>query len=116
MKEMIDHIYGRTNIIARNDRPNMFVKELSLYIDYFKEKIEEATRPFSDKQIKYFETFRKNMNDGIEYYKDLFSDVKLKFENTKSNLLDDLKVLEEELGRISLELFAEFQPEPVLVK
>jgi hypothetical protein len=115
LKEMIDHIYGRTNIISRDDRPNMFIKELSLYIDYFKEKIEEATRPLSDKQIKYFDTFRKNIDVGIEYYKDLFSDVKLKFENTKSNLLNDMQVLEEELNQISSEIFSSLKPEPILV-
>jgi hypothetical protein len=114
--EMIDHIYGRSNIISRDDRPNMFIKELSLYIDYFKEKIEEASRPFTDRQIKYFEKFRKNMIDGIEYYKDLFADAMVKFENTKSNLLSDLKILEEELNEISLEIFAEFKSEPSLVK
>src|SRR5690606_450705 len=33
LKKMVDHIYGRMNLIVRNDRPHMFVKELSMYID-----------------------------------------------------------------------------------
>ena len=41
LKEMVDHIYGRVNVITRKDRPNMFIKELNLYIDYLKNKIEE---------------------------------------------------------------------------
>ena len=28
LKEMADHIYGRINFVKRNDRPNLFVKEL----------------------------------------------------------------------------------------
>ena len=45
LKKMIDHIYGRTNIIARDDRPNMFIKELSLYINYLKEQINDSPKP-----------------------------------------------------------------------
>jgi hypothetical protein len=116
LNKMVNHIYGRTNIIIRDDRPNMYIKELALYIDYLKEKIEEASQPFTDKQKKYFEIFMQNMNDGIDYYKDLFSNVKVNFENTKSNLLDELAELEKELGVINLEILAGFNPEPILEK
>ena len=43
LKEMVDHIYGRMNLITDPNRPNMFVKELSLYIDYLQKKMEEKT-------------------------------------------------------------------------
>jgi len=33
LNEMTDHIYGRDNVISRTDRPNMFVKELGLYLE-----------------------------------------------------------------------------------
>jgi hypothetical protein len=69
LKKMIDHIYGRTNIIKRDDRPNMFIKELSLYINYLKEIIDDSPKPISEKELKYFFTFQKNMQDGIDYYK-----------------------------------------------
>ena len=39
---MVDHIYGRSNIITRTDRPNMFIKELNLYIDYLRKKKTET--------------------------------------------------------------------------
>jgi len=73
LRKMTDHIYGKTNIIKRNDRPNMFIKELILYVDYLKNKISETTRPYSEKQKEYFETFRTNLNKGIEYYQNLFA-------------------------------------------
>ncbi|HCO85509.1 MAG TPA: hypothetical protein DIT95_18545, partial [Arenibacter sp.] len=31
LKEMVDHIYGRGNVITRTDRPHMFIKELGIY-------------------------------------------------------------------------------------
>ena len=54
LQKMADHIYGRTNIITRDDRPNMFIKEISIYINYLKEKIDEAEKPTSEKRTKIF--------------------------------------------------------------
>ena len=104
LKQMIDHIYGRINIIKRNDRPNLFIKEIKIYIDYFKNKIEESSKPITDKQAKYFDLFQKNMMDGIEYYKELFSSVKENFEDIKSDVLRELEELEFELKNINLVL------------
>jgi signal recognition particle GTPase len=70
---MVDHIYGRINLIVRTDRPNMFIKELRLYLDYLKERIAETNMPASVSQVKYFETFQANISNGIQYYKELFS-------------------------------------------
>lgn len=36
LPEMVGHIYGKNNVIERTDRPHMFVKELSIYVDYLK--------------------------------------------------------------------------------
>ena len=98
LQKMVDHIYGRTNIIVRKDRPNMFIKEISLYTNYLKEKIDETEKPLTEKQLKYFSEFKNNMNDGIEYYKILFADVMELGEEAKNKILYDLKVLEDELN------------------
>src|ERR1019366_6549314 len=34
LKEMVDHIYGRINILNAVKRSNMFVNELKMYVDY----------------------------------------------------------------------------------
>ena len=94
LKEMVDHIYGKINVIERTDRPNLFIKELSLYYDYLKNKIEEVETPFSDKQIAYFNKFINNMNDGIDYYKSLFSEVKNKFEDIREEALTEIEKIE----------------------
>src|SRR5690606_23302204 len=61
---------GRTNILERNDRPHMFVKELQLYIDYIKEQINATLTP-DNKFIKYCTTYCKNLIEGISYYQGL---------------------------------------------
>jgi hypothetical protein len=90
MKEITDHIYGRANVITRTDRPNMFIKELQLYIDYLKNQFEEKKSEFTEKQEKYFLAFSKNLKEGIDYYYNLFQDVKGFFEDKKETILNDL--------------------------
>jgi len=102
LKEMIDHIYGRVNILNTENRPNFFMKELKMYIDYLNDKFSEITGPISDKQIKYFDTFVKNMNDGIEYYKNLFEENKTKLKDVYETAIKDLERLEMELNDFAL--------------
>jgi len=91
LSQMVDHIYGRDNVIERQDRPNMFVKELNIYIDYLKDKIEDTSTDFNKKQEKYLNTFADNLAKGIGYYQQLFSDAKDKFHETKAIIFQDLE-------------------------
>ncbi len=36
LKEMVDHIYGKASLKLDQNRPHMFIKELQLYMDYYK--------------------------------------------------------------------------------
>ena len=90
LKDMTNHIYGRSNMLSGNNRPNMFIKELSIYLDYLKKQIEEAQTEMTKKQEKYLQTFAKNLNEGIQYYDGLFSGLKDNFNDTKSNILLEL--------------------------
>lgn len=74
LDEMTCHIYGRTNVMLRTDRPNMFIKELLIYLEYFKEQISEFHIAPSEKQRKYLMKFGSNLNDGIAYYQNLFKE------------------------------------------
>jgi hypothetical protein len=104
LKEIIDHIYGRTNVITRADRPNVFVKELNIYIDYLKNKIEETKISMSDKQQSYLLTFASNLQKGKDFYEQLFKNVKGVFEDTKSTVLKDLENSEKALQLLYLEI------------
>jgi hypothetical protein len=65
---MADHIYGRTNIIAKNNRPHMFIAELDLYMAYLKEEMQNESF-FDVKKKKFYEGFCNNLLNGISYYK-----------------------------------------------
>jgi hypothetical protein len=106
LKKMVDHIYGRTNVMERTDRPNLFVKELKMYIDYLGSRFEETLKPVSDKQKKHFETFQENLNKGVDYYKDLFQKYKTQLEDStsKNNLMADLENLKLELLKLKAKM------------
>jgi len=99
LKEMIDHIYSRTNLIDRKDRPHMFIKELNLYYDYLKEQVGELKNPIP-KQVKSLEGFKKNLLNGVDYYKNLSQKVSNKFNDMKSQVEKDLEKLEGEIKNI----------------
>jgi hypothetical protein len=90
LKEMVDHIYGKTNVIKRKDRPNMFLKELSLYLEYFKKKVMVEDHPDADKQKAYLAAFKQNLESGIEYYRELFSTLKRTTAIKKAALIAEL--------------------------
>lgn len=104
LKEMVDHIYGRTNVISRNDRPNMFIKELRLYIDFLKNKIEEITASSTDKEKNGLFAFIENLKAGITYYDNLFKEVKGRFEENKNSIFNELEASRNDLNLLYLKL------------
>ncbi len=91
LKDITNHIYGRSNMLSSTNRPNMFIKELNIYLDYFKTQIEEAQITMTKKQIKYLQSFAANLNEGIQYYNNLFNSLKDKFNDSKSDILAELE-------------------------
>ncbi len=100
LTEMVNHIYGRLNLIKRNDRPNMFMKELRLYLSYLEEKIAVVELPLSTNQVKYFTTFISNISDGVGYYKQLFSAAVGQLLEFKMKSEFELSRLEEKLDEL----------------
>ncbi|QXP54231.1 hypothetical protein [Cellulophaga sp. HaHa_2_1] len=103
LKEMIGHIYGECNVMERMDRPNIFVKELGVYVKYLQNKMEEAGTILDAKQYKYLSLFAKNLKEGIGYYKDLFQSNMPEFENSYLKVLLELKKNENILNNLKLE-------------
>ncbi len=109
LKEIIDHIYGRANVISRSDRPNMFIKELGLYLDYLKNRIEETRDSISQKTEKYLLTFSENLQDSMAYYDKIFNDLKGVFEDKRAEILRELnsgketvQTLKQKIRRLAL--------------
>ena len=104
LKNMTDHIYGRDNMITRTDRPNMFIKELHIYIDFLKNKLEDAKKNMNKKEEKYLLTFTNNMKEGILYYQNLFETVTNAFEDIKDSVLNELEKSVKTLQNIGSEI------------
>ena len=68
---MVDHIYGRANLLNHIYRPHMFVNELKMYVDYWQNLVKAQLVPVADKQQKYIQAFRDNLLQGIAYYQQL---------------------------------------------
>ena len=68
LQEMTDHIYGRTNILDNQDRPHMFIKELTLNVDYLREQL-ESLKQGDSKHLKDILAFAKQLIAGIDYYR-----------------------------------------------
>jgi hypothetical protein len=91
LKEITDHIYGRIDIISHTARPHMFLKELKLYAEHLKAKIEETQGDLNKRQEKYLLSFTENMKEGVNYYQQLFSKMKDKLDSSKTSIMNDLQ-------------------------
>lgn len=97
LKEMVDHIYGKINLLEGVKRPNLFMKELSMYVDYLEKRVEELRHAKDEKQASYYRTFRKNMQDGIGYYKDLFAKYDSKLKEMKQGVITELENISQKI-------------------
>lgn len=102
LERMIGHIYNRETLDVRKDRPNVFIKEIQIYLEYLKNELKESNLPLSEKQLMYFNTFKDNLKKGIEYYNDLFNRTENYFKSIKDDLMSNLKNLEVQLIKIKL--------------
>ena len=97
LKEMVDHIYGRINLITDERRPNLFVKELSVYMDYLQNKMNEAGSELSEKDEDFFNLFAANLLEGISYYKKMLSNISEESETIREKIKEDFDALEQRL-------------------
>ncbi|MBS2097698.1 hypothetical protein [Carboxylicivirga linearis] len=98
LKEMVDHIYGRVNVLDNRHRPHMFLKELGMYLDIFKKRLDKFMKTADDKkELKQLKAFQKNVFDGIEYYKGLFTE-------KKKEILDEIEHMLQQNPSINTEL------------
>ncbi len=89
LSEMVKHIYGNANVMTDPNRPNLFVKELKMYIDYLTHEISESTSDLTAGQIKKWNAFKNNMLEGIGFYENLFS--------TSNYFANGIKAIQEQL-------------------
>jgi hypothetical protein len=103
LKNMVDHIYGRINVIKRNDRPNFLVKELSLYVDYLKNLVNDLNISAPESELKKIQSFHNNLMEGVAYYKKLFLKHVGRKEGIKNTDIEELHKMEEEISNLAVE-------------
>ena len=92
LSDMVNHIYNGVDGIVRSDRPNMFINELKMYLNYFSDKIEQHKNNWERKSEKQLNNFADNMSNGIAYYQEMFDSIGENFSNAResvTNALDD---------------------------
>lgn len=97
LNEMVDHIYGRTNIISKPDRPNLFMQELKMYLHFYSEELQKFHRENTKDIERRVNAFRKNLLEGIEYYRQLFDNIKVEFNSMVGDSPNILRQAELEL-------------------
>ncbi len=115
LREMVDHIYGRLNLLNSGYRPNMFIKELKMNVEYFSREITKCLPKPMDRQIAYLQEFKKNLSEGIEYYKDLFPQMVNESAEYRTKCLEELEYFKQKLDEIiksHIEIFS--QPSALL--
>ncbi|MCE9538509.1 MAG: hypothetical protein K8R85_04720 [Bacteroidetes bacterium] len=97
LEEMVDHIYGRLNALNALNRSHMFINELKMYIDYLKAEVDKHLNSLTDKQTKYFSSFKSNLLQGIEYYKQLIPKMANEAEDFKNKMADEIETMKNNL-------------------
>ncbi|CAC9973321.1 hypothetical protein [Flavobacterium panici] len=100
LKEMVQHIYQGKSIL-RTDRPNLFVKELKMYVDYFRNEIETISGEATAMQLKKWNSFKTNILQGIEYYQNLFSST-FYFKTEEEKIKNQFDFYKSELNAIQI--------------
>ena len=101
LSEMVRHIYGYENVLQDDRRPHLFINELKLYVDYFKNEIVEFSDEITKSDVKKWESFKGNLLKGIAYYEELFAETN-HFKPKLDSIFSDLKSFKFKLEKIKI--------------
>ena len=104
LSEMVNHIYNDVKEVVRADRPNMFVNELGMYLKYLSEKIEGHKDHWDRSSEKKLNAFADNMNEGINYYKEMFNSIGDTFIDAKESITNSLNDAVERMQEMGEEI------------
>ncbi len=104
LDEMVDHIYGRQNLLENVDRPSLFINELNLYIDYLRKEIIAYLKNVNQKKEKQLLNFKDQLQQGISYYKQLLPQLYNETKNYRDEMYKNLIVCEGHLKALGFGL------------
>lgn len=97
LSEMVDHIYGRSQSLVPAERPHMFAKEMTMYVDYFEDLVEQSDGSNGD--LKKLTKFRKNLENGMDYCLEIAGSESYENENLAS-IPETVEVQKNRLNKI----------------
>jgi hypothetical protein len=106
LQQMVDHIYGRLNLLNSVKRSNLFVNELRMYVKYFDDELKKSADNLTTKKVRYLQLFQNNLLQGVAYYKELIPSLK----NEAERYLEEMK---EELNQFENTIRNKTVPVPV---
>ncbi|ERJ60941.1 hypothetical protein [Sphingobacterium paucimobilis] len=71
LQDMVDHIYGRKDLLAHSNRSSLFVNELHLYIEHLQQYLQDNEFQMDDKKEKFVTKFKEELLRGITYYESI---------------------------------------------
>jgi hypothetical protein len=101
LDEMVSHIYGKLNLLNDTNRPNLFVNELNLYVEYLEKDINKHLQNMSDKKAKYVSKFKEQLQAGIDYYKELVPKITDQTEIYRKKMLLEIEEIEKQLKQLN---------------
>jgi hypothetical protein len=101
LSRMVQHIYGSASVLTVTNRPNMFVKELRMYIDYLKNEMATLAVEITAAQVKKWVSFKNNLLEGIAYYEELCLESNF-FDSRKSEVSNQFSSCKMELTMIQI--------------
>lgn len=97
LREMTGHIYGNASVLEGVERPHMFIKELSLYLEHLRR--ESAKQ--AEGNARQLKKIKDNLISGIAYYRSLFSGTAY-FQEQTDKIKASLDDLEFKIGQVGL--------------
>jgi hypothetical protein len=101
LSEMVQHIYGNAIVMTDANRPNLFIKELKMYIDYLKNEINAVSSEITTAQTKKLKAFKSNLLEGIAFYQNFFANTNY-FEKSINEIQKQLDFYTKELSGVEV--------------
>ena len=102
LKQMVDHIYGRINILNSVKRSNLFVNELRMYVSYLENEIEKNINTITANKSRQLRTFQQNLLKGIEYYNNLTASIKNETAHYIEEMKAELSIFEQIIAQLTI--------------
>jgi hypothetical protein len=93
--QMVDHIYGRINILNSVKRANLFINELRMYVTYLQKDIDKNLHSITNNKTRQLKTFQQNLLKGIVYYNELTLSMKNESELYLNEMREQLAEIEQ---------------------